>query len=108
MTTNLEWLYENDRETLLVMTAGDCDDCKFDINCRSGDYRCDRRWLNAEYVEHDSWEKIEKDSAQRLDNYCIFTLGWEESKLNWYSSDDKAEFVMGDIIRRCKKLAGVE
>ena len=108
MTTNFEWLCENDRETLLVMTAGDCDDCKFDINCRSGDYRCDREWLKAEYVEPDSWEKIEYRAALDMINYCRTILKWDEIKI-WSSTYHQMHnAVVEDIINRCKKLAGVE
>ena len=67
---NLEWLIENDRETLLTMTAGDCDNCKFDNDCWNGSiYRCGRDWLEAEYIEPDNWYKIEHDAMRGLNWY---------------------------------------
>lgn len=59
-------------------------------------------------MDKDSWDKIEADSELRLDQYCVFVLGWEWSYLDYYSSDDQAMFVMSDIVKRCKALAGVE
>ena len=62
MTTNLEWLYENDREELInILIDGmtrDCwgcpfyydDDCNspYDLNVRCGE--AIKNWLNSEYV----------------------------------------------------------
>lgn len=104
MTTNLEWLYENDCETLIAMIAGECDNCKFDNDCASGDYRCDRDWLEAKHEEPDSWEKIENDVALCMVDYC-------ETVLNEYVWDLTYEqmhnAIVKDVVNRCKKLAGV-
>ena len=92
---NFEWLYENDRDTLLTMVDGDCDCCKFDSYCEQGDYRCDRNWLEEEYGEPDSWEKIEFDTiniAHNLSQLCPVSMVNEALNL----------------VYRCKKLAGVE
>ncbi len=100
---NLEWLYENDRETLLTMTAGDCDNCKFDNDCWNGSiYRCGRDWLEAEYVEPDSWKKIEADSMLTPEEYCIKHDYPNSAK---YSAE-KTKSV--HLVARCKKLAGAQ
>lgn len=107
MTTNLEWLYENDRETLITMLDGDCSACKFETNCwDNNDYKCDRNWLNAECVEPDSWEKIERDARQGLDYYYfnILCMGMRHV----VTAADMHRYVVEDIINRCKALAGVE
>lgn len=109
MTTNIEWLYENDRETLIDMIEGECWSCKFKDNyCSCGECRCDREWLKAEYVEPDSWEKIEYRAALDMTDYCRTILKWDEIKI-WSSTYHQMHnAVANDIINRCKKLAGVE
>ena len=108
MTTNLEWMYENDRETLISMITGDCGNCKFDSNCYAGDYRCTHRWLEAEYEEPDSWEKIEYRAALDMINYCRTILKWDEIKI-WSSTYHQMHnAVVEDIINRCKAVAEAE
>lgn len=105
MTTNLEWLYENDRETLIIMTSGDCDKCKYDPDCAKAFCRCERKWLEAEYeeyVEPDSWDKIDVDSMLTPEEYCIKHDYPNSAK---YSAE-KTKSV--HLVARCKKLAGVE
>lgn len=108
MTTNIEWLYKNDRETLIIMTSGDCDKCKYDPDCANAFCRCERSWLEAEYVEPDSWEKMEYRAALDMTDYCRTILKWDEIKI-WSSTYHQMHnAVANDIINRCKKLAGVE
>lgn len=97
MTTNIEWLYENDRETLIIMTSGDCDKCKYDPDCANAFCRCERSWLEAEYVEPDSYEKIEHD-AMGLSQVLNET---------YYCPADITNEVV-NLVLRCEKLAGVE
>lgn len=98
MTTNIEWLYENDLETLITMTAGECSECKYDPDCAKAFCRCERKWLEAEYEEPvmiDSWEKIERDAiqiAQDFEEFCTTGMANE----------------MFDLISRCKRMAGAE
>lgn len=100
MTTNLEWLWENNRENLVSMIAGDCDNCKFIKNCDDGDHRCDREWLMAEYVEPDTWEKIDMDALLQPREYCT---------KHGYPYTIEAETLKAiHLIIRCKALAGVE
>lgn len=107
MTTNLEWLYENDRENLINMIEGDCYSCKFNDNyCSCGECRCDRKWLEAEYVEPDSWEKIERDARQGMDYYYFELLDMSRNHLE--SAEEAHRYIVEDIINRCKALAGVE
>ena len=106
---NLEWLYENDRDTLLTMVDGDCDCCKFDSYCEQGDYRCDRNWLEVEYGEPDSWEKIERDCKIDSWHYCQ-RYGLETQ---WIEDDclplESAPIRMKKhLVSRCKALAGAE
>lgn len=96
MATNLEWMYENDRETLISMITGDCGNCKFDSNCYAGDYRCTHRWLEAEYEELDSWEKAEWDACNIA------------RKISEHYGDANLSNEICMIFDRCKKLAGVE
>lgn len=95
MTTNIEWLYENDRENLITMIAGDCDCCKFDSDCECGNYKCDRRWLEAEYEDPDGWGKIEEDLVDICDELSITYDPFVADKVY-------------RLVYRCKKLAGVE
>lgn len=108
MCTNIEWLYENDRSTLTVMVAGECDNCKFQEECHRGDCRCECDWLNEEYVEpykppaNDSWDRVKQDSKKSIFDYC-----------NEYLSHlDKSEYTTQnmclDIVYRCECLAKVE
>ena len=108
MCNNLEWLYENDRENLMAMVAGECDDCKFHNACQNCDCRCDYEWLNAEYVEpykppeNDSWNMIENDSQKSIFDYCNKYLNHLDKK------DHNAQNMCIDIVRRCKCLVGAE
>lgn len=106
MATNLEWLYENDRETLIAMTAGDCDSCKFENDCWNGGINhCDRGWLEAKYVEPDSWEKIEHDAALDMVSYCRTILKWNETNVWCSTYQQMHNAVVKDVVNRCKKLA---
>jgi len=99
---NLEWLYENDRETLVTMVSGNCDECKFDDNCwNTDDYRCSREWLEAEYKEPDSWEKIEWDAALSPKEYC--------EKHGIFDCDEYEEqnFKSFSLVYRCKDMCNV-
>lgn len=94
MTTNLDWFYENNRETLLAMLEGDCDHCDFQKSCDWN--RCSsREWFEAEYEEPDTWEKLAADAnafTEELELYCSLTVVEEFNKL----------------VARCKKLAEAE
>ena len=108
MCTILEWLYENDRNTLVVMAAGECNNCKFEEECHRGNSRCYSNWLNAEYVEpykppeNDSWDMVKQDSQRSIFDYC-----------NEYLSHlDKSEYTTQnmcfDLVCRCECLIGAE
>lgn len=53
----------------------------------------------------DSWEKLEEDASVGAQDYCTNWLGIDISKT--LTSDDDEAFAK-DIIRRAKKLAGIE
>lgn len=76
------------------------------------------RWLLAEYVEPDSWEKIEADAMKKPLYYwgCneIDSCGDCPAKIDGETPKDRYGVVFCreaqqlDIVRRCKALAGVE
>lgn len=53
----------------------------------------------------DSWEKLEEDASVGAQNYCANRLGIDIRKT--LTSDDDEAFAK-DIIRRAKKLAGID
>lgn len=57
------------------------------------------------YAPPDSWEKLEEDASVGAQNYCANCLGIDIRKT--LTSDDDEAFAK-DIIRRAKKLAGIE
>ena len=57
------------------------------------------------YVPPDSWEKLEEDASVGAQDYCVNWLGIDIRKT--LTSDDDEAFAK-DIIRRAKKLAGIE
>ena len=57
------------------------------------------------YVPPDSWEKLEGDASVGAQGYCANWLGIDIRKT--LTSDDDRAFAK-DIIRRAKKLAGIE
>lgn len=57
------------------------------------------------YVPPDSWEKLEEDASVGAQDYCANWLGINIRKT--LTSDDDEAFAK-DIIRRAKKLAGIE
>jgi hypothetical protein len=57
------------------------------------------------YVPPDSWEKLEEDASVGAQDYCANWLGIDIRKT--LTSDDDEAFAK-DIIRRAKKLAGIE
>lgn len=57
------------------------------------------------YVQPDSWEKLEEDASAGAQNYCANRLDIDIRKT--LTSDDDRAFAK-DIIRRAKKLAGIE
>lgn len=57
------------------------------------------------YVPPDSWEKLEEDASVGAQDYCANWLGIDVRKT--LTSDDDRAFAK-DIIRRAKKLAGIE
>lgn len=99
MTTNFEWLCENDREMLLIMMTGECARCKFDGECAVGiEIKCSSsEWLNSEYVEPDSWEKIELDA-----------VGLSQVLSESYSCPANITNEVVNLVLRCEKLAGAE
>ena len=104
MTTNLEWLYENDRDALIVMASSNlCKDCAALHECAGGTALSNREciefreeWLEAEYVEPDSWEKAEWDACNIA------------RKISEHYGDANLSNEICMIFDRCKKLAGVE
>lgn len=101
MTTNFEWLYENDRETLIIMTSGDCDKCKYDSDCAKAFCRCERKWLEAEYeeyVEPDSWEKITNDALLNPEEYCV------ENGIHYYDREEAEMLKASSLVFRCKDM----
>ena len=57
------------------------------------------------YVPPDSWAKLEEDASVGAQDYCANWLGIDIRKT--LTSDDDRAFAK-DIIRRAKKLAGIE
>ena len=57
------------------------------------------------YAPPDSWEKLEEDASVGAQDYCANCLGIDIRKT--LTSDDDEAFAK-DIIRRAKKLAGIE
>ena len=57
------------------------------------------------YVPPDSWEKLEEDASVGAQYYCANRLGIDIRKT--LTSDDDSAFAK-DIIRRAKKLAGID
>ena len=57
------------------------------------------------YVPPDSWEKLEEDASVGAQDYCANWLGIDVRKT--LTSDDDEAFAK-DIIRRAKKLAGID
>ena len=72
-------------------------------NCapEGGQKRLKPEWLSKE--EPDTWERILED-AQEAD--CVFYC-WER-KLNVGGVESFYAAMMADLVRRCKKLAGVD
>ena len=112
MCTNLEWLYENNKDALISMLgAKGTEKCNCMLRNTCGFYGycyCDEEWLNAEYVEpykppeNDSWDRVKQDSKRSIFDYC-----------NEYLSHlDKSEYTTQnmclDIVCRCECLAKVE
>ena len=70
-------------------------------------------WENGNVFTHhrpkpeppDSWEKLEEDASVGAQDYCANWLGIDIRKT--LTSDDDEAFAK-DIIRRAKKLAGIE
>lgn len=56
-------------------------------------------------LKPDSWEKLEEDASVGAQDYCANWLGIDIRKT--LTSDDDRAFAK-DIIRRAKKLAGIE
>ena len=57
------------------------------------------------YAPPDSWEKLEEDASVGAQDYCANRLGIDIRRT--LTSDDDRAFAK-DIIRRAKKLAGIE
>ena len=72
---------------------------------------CPRKAIATESLTHkrpespDSWEKLEEDASVGAQDYCANRLGVDIRKT--LTSDDDRAFAE-DIIRRAKKLAGIE
>lgn len=72
---------------------------------------CPRKAIATESLTHkrpespDSWEKLEEDASVGAQDYCANRLGVDIRKT--LTSDDDRAFAK-DIIRRAKKLAGIE
>lgn len=72
---------------------------------------CPRKAIATESLTHkrpespDSWEKLEEDASVGAQDYCANRLGIDIRKT--LTSDDDGAFAK-DIIRRAKKLAGIE
>ena len=56
------------------------------------------------YVPADSWEKLEQDVSLSIDDYWTDVLGREYT----FCTGDKVTAKASDIVRRAKKLAGIE
>lgn len=97
MTTNLEWLCENDRENLAHMIVGNCYNCKFSDSCNEGFCRCDYDWLDAKYKEPDGWDKIEHDA-----------IGLSQVLSESYSCPARVTNEIVNLVLRCEKLAGTK
>lgn len=62
-------------------------------------------WSHRKPEPADSWEKLEEDASVGAQDYCANWLGIDIRKT--LTSDDDRAFAK-DIIRRAKKLAGIE
>lgn len=62
-------------------------------------------WSHRKPEPADSWEKLEEDASVGAQDYCANWLGIDIRKT--LTSDDDSAFAK-DIIRRAKKLAGIE
>ena len=62
-------------------------------------------WSHRKPEQADSWEKLEEDASVGAQDYCANWLGIDIRKT--LTSDDDRAFAK-DIIRRAKKLAGIE
>lgn len=64
-----------------------------------------RKHFKHDTMPSDSWEKLEEDASVGAQDYCANRLGIDIRKT--LTSDDDEAFAK-DIIRRAKKLAGIE
>jgi hypothetical protein len=125
---NLEKLleqYENgEKNTLLsVMLARDCAGCPASNCCVGGSRGCSEaraHWLLQEYVEPDSWEKIENDMFNKTTGEYWGCAGFcgncsecpasvdGKNPRERFNARNCVDAKLRDIMRRCKALAGVE
>lgn len=124
---NLEKLleqYENgETDTLLsVMLARDCAKCPAKKCCAEmrGCSEARARWLLQEYVEPDSWEKIENDMFNKTTGEYWGCAGFRgdcsecpvsvdgKNPVERFNASSCVDAKLRDVIRRCKALAGVE
>lgn len=129
---NLEKLLQDSKEKgcaekdlLFVMSRGDCPNCPALSFCKSekgkaakGCAETRARWLLQEYVDPDSWEKIEADAKLLSCEYwkccgmscyecpAYFNGFIKPKEFYGVGSCDKAKAC--DLVARAKKLAGVE
>lgn len=98
-----------------------CEECIAKSSCLKGVLPCSvnrARWLLEEYVEPDSWEKIEADAKKTAYEYwkccdklcsrCPAVFDGSITPLAHYGVDDCYKAQACDLVARCKKLAGVE
>ena len=124
---NLEKLleqYEKGKEMgLYHMLSCDfpCHACQAKNFCDAHEYECMEtraRWLLQEYVEPDSWEKIEADATKKPYDYwgcygakckeCPAVFDKFIKPHEYYAVGNCQKAQTCDIVRRCKALAGVE
>ena len=129
---NLEKLlkqYENGEVRALSSLFADkpCKECPAESYCNNVDGGCFENiasWLLQEYVEHDSWEKIEEDATKMYSDYwkcadidcdtCSAVFKGFLKPYEYYDTDGFSVAIKCanaqkcDLVSRAKKLAGVE
>ena len=118
MTTNLEWLYENDRDGLISMAASDdCDVCLVDEcdgeNSMTYEMCAETRkeWFKSEHAEQeefDDWEYLYHLAELGMFDYCKNILKLDDYVIYSLSHQRMHSVIAKDIIKRCEKLFGAE
>ena len=106
-------LYSSGNECRVVSITVKADEACVGVHTDDGVFlpSVNPKYLSRENLEPlepeppDSWEKLEEDASVGAQDYCANWLGIDIRKT--LTSDDDRAFAK-DIIRRAKKLAGIE